>query len=138
MRFRWTGQRATFFVPGHTNVVDLPVRAVQIESLAPFVVEFRINGRRADDVRLEHDMWQRVRLTMPPQDHRNFHRIDLFVSPSWRPAELLPGSSDPRRLGVMFGEITVDGPGKSQRLLDDRPKGGVRSGLERFYAAATN
>jgi O-antigen ligase len=138
VRFRWTGQRATFFVPGHTNVVDLPVRAVQIESLAPFVVEFRINGRRADDVRLEHDMWQRVRLTMPPQDHRNFHRIDLFVSPSWRPAELLPGSSDPRRLGVMFGEITVDGPGKSQRLLDDRPKGGVRSGLERFYAAATN
>jgi hypothetical protein len=119
VRYRWTGRRATFFVPGDTRIVDLPVRAARLESLPPFVVDVRLDGLRGDEVWLEHDTWQRVRLTMPPEDNLDFHRIDLFVSPSWRPEEVLPESSDARQLGVMVGEVIVHTRRTSLSSLDE-------------------
>ena len=120
-RFRWTGRRATFFVPGDTTVVEFPVRAPRLPTLPPVVVDVRLNGRHTDEVRLERDAWQPVRLIMPSGTRQKFHRIDLFVSPSWRPAELLPGSFDPRELGIMLGEITVGDSRPLRPILDDRP-----------------
>ena len=37
----------------------------------------------------------------------HYPRVDLVVSPSWRPSAELPGSTDMRELGVQVGEITL-------------------------------
>ena len=40
-------------------------------------------------------------------DGTYYPRIDLVVSPGWRPADELPGSTDRRELGIKVGEITL-------------------------------
>ncbi len=101
---RWSGPRATMFVDGRARSVELsfsgasPAGALQ-------QVEIRLDGRVANRLAVGGER-QHVRLVLPPGSgtHR---RIDLTVTPTWVPAELIPGNPDRRELGVKVGELRV-------------------------------
>lgn len=106
--YRWTGPRATFFVPAAVSAVEVPVRAFPPAELGfdAFEVRIFVDRRLASAIRLGDDGWHTVRVPAPPPSRRGrFWRVDLRVRPWWRPADKLPDSSDRRRLGVKVGEI---------------------------------
>jgi O-antigen ligase len=102
-RCRWSGPRATFFVDGRAQLVEIPLSGA-MPSGGVQHVEVRVDGRLANRVEVGHE-WQRLRTLLPSSSSAAFHRIDLTVSPSWVPAEAIPGSEDRRELGVRVGEI---------------------------------
>ncbi len=116
-RYRWTGARATFFVPSTVRAVALPLRApfdpTRLGEDA-FEVRVFVNRQRVGLARLADDRWQQLRVPAPADaEHDRVWRVDLEVSPTWRPARLLPGSTDPRVLGVKVGEIRrEESPGR--------------------------
>ncbi len=109
LRYRWTGRQATVFVPMSVRAVTLPLRTgLDPKRMGTDAVEVRIfvDRRRAGLVQLTDDRWRAVRVPRPalPTSDR-FWRIDLEITPTWRPADYLPGSTDRRRLGVKVGEV---------------------------------
>lgn len=101
-RFRWTTGHATLFIDGDAGSVELPLRAPLIDRTGPMSVEIFLDGQLANRIELTATDWRYVRLEIPPSDQR--HRVlELTVAPTWFPAALLPGSTDPRELGVMLG-----------------------------------
>jgi hypothetical protein len=102
--FRWTGRRATFFVPADARVVEIPMSGALLPSGEPQEVEIRIDGRLADRVTIGLE-WQRVRTVLPSTPSSEARRIDLLVFPSWVPAEIVPDNVDDRELGVRVGRV---------------------------------
>lgn len=103
-RFRWTSGHATLFIDGNAGAVELPLRAPFVGTTGPMRVEIRLDGQLANRLELTRTDWLPVRVAIPPSDGR-YRTLELIVSPTWVPAELLPGSNDPRELGVMLGPI---------------------------------
>ena len=104
VRWRWTSSRVTMFVDAGTTAIELPLRAPQIEITSPMSVEIFLDGQLANRLELTHADWRPIRMTIPPSDRR-YRRLELTVSPTWFPAVVLAGSTDPRELGIMVGEI---------------------------------
>lgn len=107
-RYRWTGPRATFFLPADVRAVELPLRAFPPTEVGvdEFEVRILVDRRLASTVLLRDGDWHFVRVPGPPPERRGrFWRVDLEVRPWWRPADRLPDSTDRRRLGVKVGEI---------------------------------
>lgn len=101
-RFRWTTGHATMFIDGDVGSIELPLRAPLIDRTGPMSVEIFLDGQLANRTELTATDWRYVRIEIPPSDRR--HRVvELTVTPTWFPAALLPGSTDPRELGVMLG-----------------------------------
>ncbi len=69
-------------------------------------MEVRVNGRLANRIAVGPE-WHRLRTLLPSSPSTGPHRIDLTVSLSWVPAEMIPGSPDRCLLGVRVGEINV-------------------------------
>ena len=67
-------------------------------------VEIFLDERLAHRIELTAADWRRVHVQIPPSDRR-YRTLDLTITPTWFPAALLPGSTDPRELGVMLGAI---------------------------------
>ena len=107
-RTRWTGPRATIFVAAAATLVDIPLSGT-LPSGAPQEVEIHLDGRLANRVTVGPE-WRRVSTPLPPTSSPEPRRIDLVVSSTWIPAEVLPGSQDRRVLGVKVGEIKVTLP----------------------------
>lgn len=101
-RYRWTTGRVTLFVAASARAVELPLRAPLVERTGPATVEILLDGRPARRIELAGTDWTRVRLELPPSARR-YRTLDLTITPTWFPAALLPGSTDPRELGVMLG-----------------------------------
>jgi O-antigen ligase len=101
---RWSGPRATFFVDGRARSVELSFSGAQPAGVLQ-QVEIRLDGRVANRLAVGGER-QHVRLVLPPGSgaHR---RIDLTVTPTWVPADLIPGNPDRRELGVKVGELRV-------------------------------
>jgi O-antigen ligase len=104
-RCRLSGPRATFYVDGRAQLVEIPLKGT-LPSGVLQRVEVRVEGRLADRVAVGAG-WQRLRTLLPADPAAGPRRIDLLVSPSWVPAEVIPGSRDRRALGVKVGEIKV-------------------------------
>jgi hypothetical protein len=51
--------------------------------------------------------WRRVRTRLPSGATNGSRRIELIVTPSWVPADVVAGSADRRVVGVKVGEIEV-------------------------------
>jgi O-antigen ligase len=101
---RRTGARATMFVRGRARVVEIPLGGT-LPSGGPQEVQVWLNGRLANRVTVGAE-WQRVRLVLSPDPPLGSHRIDLFVSPTWVPAEVV-GNDDRRVVGVKIGALHV-------------------------------
>ena len=104
MRYRWTSDRATLFFDKDTHSIELPLRAPFINATGPIHVDVLLDGRLATRLDLNRPDWQSLELELPPTTGL-YRELELQVSPSWFPQELLPGSTDPRELGVMVGEL---------------------------------
>jgi O-antigen ligase len=101
---RWSGPRATLFVDGRARLVELPVSAT-LPGDALQQVEVRVDGRLANRLSVGSE-WQRLRLALPVTDGSSPRRIDLLVSPTWVPAEVIH-NDDRRELGVKVGAVNV-------------------------------
>lgn len=91
--FRWTGDRATFFLPAGSRRVVLSIR-----SLAPFPqeVEVWLDAQQVDRLRLDDHAWRDLQYLLPRvSGDRRFQPLELVVRPTWRP------EGDGRDLGVM-------------------------------------
>jgi O-antigen ligase len=104
-QFRWSGPRATLFVDGRARLVEIPFSGPALSG-RPQQVEIRVDGRLANRVAVVPE-WQRVRTLLPGGAVTGLRRIDLTVSPTWVPAEVIPGRRDRRVHGVKVGELTV-------------------------------
>jgi len=87
------------------QLVEIPLSGAAPSSLLQ-QVEVRVDGRVANRIAVGPER-QRLRALLPAGASTGPHRIDLIVSPSWVPAEVIPGSQDRRVLGVKVGEIKV-------------------------------
>jgi hypothetical protein len=103
VRFRWMGGRASFFIPAAAESVDIPFQApVPPPPAEPFLIDVRVDGKRAMQVALREGSW--VTATVPIRSgatRRRFRRIDLFANRTW----------SERSLSVRVGEVRVRTPG---------------------------
>ena len=91
MRYRWTSDRATLFFDKDTHSIELPLRAPFINATGPIHVDVLLDGRLATRLDLNRPDWQSLELELPPTMDP-YRELELQVSPSWFPQELLPGS----------------------------------------------
>ena len=93
-RYRWTGARATFFVPGTAETLVLPIRR---GGRQPQQVTIRVNGQDADRLVLDDGKWRELRYPLRRALNRPFHRVEVLVSP------LVPGRGTGEPVGVKLG-----------------------------------
>jgi O-antigen ligase len=102
---RWSGPRARFFVDARARYIEIPLSGVEPSGTRQ-QVEIRIDGRLVNRVAVGPE-WQRLRALMPATASTRPRRVDLVVSPSWVPADVIPGNQDQRQLGVKIGVVKV-------------------------------
>jgi hypothetical protein len=102
---RWSGPRATLFVDGRARSVEIWCSGAAPAGVLQ-QVEVRLDGRLANRVAVGTER-QRLRLVLPATGSVRPRRIDLTVTPTWIPAQMIPGNQDRRELGVKVGEIKV-------------------------------
>jgi hypothetical protein len=103
--FRWSGPRATLFVDGRARSVEIRFSGAAPAGIVQHV-EVRLDGRLANRVAVGTER-QQLRVVLPASGSVMPRRIDLTVTPTWIPAEVMPGNRDRRELGVKVGEIKV-------------------------------
>jgi hypothetical protein len=103
-RSRWSGPRATFFVDRRARLVEIPLSST-LPSGGIQHVEIRIDGQPVDRIAVG-PAWRRLRTLLPTDDAAGPRRIDLLVTPSWVPADVV-GNTDRREIGARVGEIKV-------------------------------
>jgi hypothetical protein len=96
-RYRWTDGHASFFVRSNASAAEIPIRTtVSTPSDVPVSVTLTIDDRLADQLVLNDDSWQRVKLRLPAPGSRRVRRIDIRV------ARTKAGNR-----GVQVGEVMV-------------------------------
>jgi len=106
--FHWTREFAGLFVPATARTIDLPLRSpIAALTKEPTLVEIRTGGRVLVNA-LVSDAWTMVRLNLPsPEPPLLFSRVSLRVNHTARVADLIPGTSDQRVVGVQVGDIRI-------------------------------
>jgi O-antigen ligase len=102
---RWTGPRARFFVDGRARRLEIPAIGATPSGVVQ-TVEVSVDGRIANRFAVGSE-WQRLSTVLPHDESTIPRRIDLVVSPSWVPAEMIAGNHDRRVLGVKVGVVKV-------------------------------
>ncbi len=108
-RFRWSGPRASFLLPGETQAVRIPLRALHAGPDRPVTVSFALGGQPMTRVRLADRNWTELAMRLAEPPGRGLHRLDLAVDPPWPPRERRNG--DGRILGIKVGVIELAGGG---------------------------
>ena len=106
--FRWTRQFSSFFVPNNARTIDVPLRSpIAALTKEPTGVEITSGGKTLINV-LVGDKWTTVRLTLPsPEPPLMFNRVNLRTNHTAKVADLVPGSSDQRVVGLQIGEYSI-------------------------------
>ncbi len=107
VRYRWSEQYASVFVPGDVLRVEIPVRvpkeALGREPMGVTASTPGLGGRF-----FAGEEWTMISAilepTIPPTD---VNRITLRTDRVWRPADFIAGSTDTRSVGVQVGEYRV-------------------------------
>jgi hypothetical protein len=105
VRYRWTKERARFFVASTTRAVDLSVQPFDIGFSGPVGVNVLLDGQLFDRISLEDNGWRQIRLRLPPTSAHRFWQLDLRIDHTFTPSEVIEGSTDVRRLGVKTREL---------------------------------
>jgi hypothetical protein len=103
--FRWSGPQVTILVNENASSIAIPLRSA-LPSGELQEVEVRVDGRPVNRVTVG-PYWRQLRTVLRADSSSGPRRIDLLISPSWVPAEVIPGSDDRRVLGVQVGAIQV-------------------------------
>jgi hypothetical protein len=98
-RYRWTGGRASFFVPAETRGVRIPLRTPRGDEEA-VAVRIDLNDRPVALVALQDASWTEARVAVPPGSagRRHVVRVDLRIDRTWGPLSR----------GVQVGDIGVE------------------------------
>ena len=76
--YRWTGGRASFFVPSDARSIRLSLRAMKDTPTDwPINVTITLDDRTVELVRLADETWHDLRLRLPPAGSRRVRRVDL-------------------------------------------------------------
>jgi hypothetical protein len=109
LTYRWTGSCASVFLPGARAGDTLLVRASagqRPETAKPAAVSVSLSGTPLGGFTAEPAFAEaRLRLPDPLPPGPPVLRLDVTA---WRPANLLPDSSDTRDLGVMLDRIRLE------------------------------
>ncbi len=97
--YRWTGGRASFFVPATARVVRIPLRTPRTDE-GPVAVQVDLNDLPTMLTSVRGGAWTECRVTVPPDAARGRRvvRVDLRVSPTWGPFGR----------GVQVGDVVVE------------------------------
>lgn len=110
---RWTRPRARLpaaMLPDGTLRLFLSSPAPHHAEAGGTWVVLRTPWRRGYRVFVPFRRWGELRLPVPPRLHgRPFQRVALAAEDPWCPAQLIPGSTDRRWLGVMTTTRPSDG-----------------------------
>jgi O-antigen ligase len=101
MRFRWTKEYASIFVPDDVTRMNIPVRVP--ETARPIGVEFSAAGTQIGRF-VVRDAWSTIGVNLPPGRHGLF-RINFKIDRVWQPALFIAGNSEMRSVGVQVGDI---------------------------------
>ena len=111
--FRWTTGRTRVFLSSDTQTVDIPLRAMLLPGVEQFDISITLPGCPSLTIQLSDDAWHQYRLWLPERGQGRHRRLDATVRQTWFPSQAIPGSSDPRELGVKSGAI------QTSRTVDD-------------------
>jgi O-antigen ligase len=103
--FRWSGPQITILVNEDASSIAIPLRSA-LPSGELQEVEVLVDAQLVNRVTVGPH-WQLLRTVLRPGSSSGHRRIDLLISPSWVPAEVIPGSHDRRVLGLQVGEIQM-------------------------------
>ena len=108
LRFRWSSDHATFFIPADAQWATFPLRAVHAGANTGVVtVNISLGGQPVMQVPLTDQNWTEVSLKMSrTQSSCIPHRFDFDVFPAFVPSSDL-GTTDERILGVQLKELTI-------------------------------
>jgi len=108
---RWmTGPSADIFVKRGARLVTIPFRHEMGAFQEPAHVRWEADGHDVTDDIVADGRWRRVdvalrqRVSLGPG---GMHRIRVHLDHAWIPANVIPGSSDRRTLGLQIGAIAV-------------------------------
>ena len=109
MRFRWTEQYASLFVPGDVRAVRIPMRMPAAAlAVAPIGVEV-MSGSLPKGRVLITAVWTDIYVPLGDVPApKGYRRVDLRVDRTWQPAVYVPGSADLRNVGVQVGEPSLE------------------------------
>ena len=112
--FHWTRGYGTVWVQNRGRVIDLPLRSpIAALTKEPTLVEITVGGRLLIN-QLVGEHWTTVRLNLPsPDPPLLFNRVSLKINRTARVADLIPGSSDQRVVGVQVGDFSIIRRGSS-------------------------
>jgi hypothetical protein len=104
--YRWTGSCGSLYLPGARTAGEVVVVAAtgQRPASPPATVTVRLNGTPLGTF-VAGPAWEEHRFALPaPPEGPPVLRLDV---PSWRPGNVLPGSTDFRDLGVMVDRVRL-------------------------------
>jgi len=106
--FHWTRQYASLFAPATARVIEVRLRSpIAGITKEPTLVEIRSGGKTLANA-FVGDTWSSVTLNLPsPEPPLLFSRIDLRVNRTAPVSELIPGTNDPRVVGVQVGDLRI-------------------------------
>lgn len=78
--YRWTGGRASFFIPSEARTLELTMRALKdTDADWPINATVSVDGGPAELVPFPDGAWRRVRIRLPPRGGRDVRRIDIHL-----------------------------------------------------------
>jgi hypothetical protein len=106
--FHWTRRYGTVYVPSKVRTIDLPLRSpIAAITHEPTLVEISSGGKILVNTFIG-GTWTNVRLNLlSPEPPLQFTRINLRVNHTARVADLVPGSTDQRVVGVQVGDFRI-------------------------------
>lgn len=105
-RYRWTGSCGSVYLPGARGASRLTITAAAEQRPDVATVSVSLAGTALGEF-VTGPSWRRHTFTLPAEPLPDPLVLRLDV-PSWRPANVLPGSNDIRDLGVMIDRIELD------------------------------